>query len=81
MTKELRVLLLEDRPADAELVMRELRKIGIHFAGQTVASEADFLAQLRATPPDLILADYSLPAYDGLSALAAARNWTSTRRR
>ena len=73
MTKELRVLLLEDRPADAELVMRELRKIGIHFAGQTVASEADFLAQIRAAPPDLILADYSLPAYNGPAALTAAQ--------
>jgi PAS domain S-box-containing protein len=72
MTKELRILLLEDRPADAELVLRELRKAGLQFAGKCVAAEADFLAQLRDDPPDLILADYSLPAYDGLSALASA---------
>jgi CheY-like chemotaxis protein len=81
MNGELRILILEDRPADAELVMRELGKAGLQFAGKCVATEVAFLAQLRDHPPDLILADYSLPAYDGLSALAAARNWTSTRRR
>ena len=73
MNGELRILILEDRPADAELVMRELGKAGLQFAGKCVATEVAFLAQLRDHPPDLILADYSLPAYDGLSALAAAR--------
>jgi len=73
MTKELRILILEDRPADAELVTRELRKEGIQFAAQRVMTEPDFLAQLREFAPDLILADYSLPSYDGLSALAAAQ--------
>jgi PAS domain S-box-containing protein len=73
MAKELRILILEDRPADAELVMRELRKAGFQFAAKPVANEADYLAQLRSAPPDLILADYSLPSYDGLSALAAAQ--------
>ena len=73
MTKELRILMLEDQPADAELVMHELRRAGIQFAGKRVASEAEFLAQLRDAPPDLILADYSLPAYDGPSALTAAQ--------
>ena len=73
MNSKLRILILEDRPADAKLAMRELRKAGIQFAARHVATEADFLAQLRDDPPDLILADYSLPAYDGLSALAAAR--------
>jgi PAS domain S-box-containing protein len=73
MTRQLRILILEDRPADAELVMRELRKAGIPFTSNCVANEADFLAQLGGSPPDLILADYSLPSYDGLSALAATR--------
>ena len=72
-TRKLQILILEDRPTDAELVMRELRKEGIQFEGKRVATEADFLAELRDYPPDLILADYSLPTYDGLSALAAVR--------
>jgi len=73
MNGELLILILEDGPADAELVLRELRKGGLQFAAMCVATEADFLAQLRDNPPDLILADYLLPAYDGLSALASAR--------
>ncbi|MCX6914434.1 MAG: PAS domain S-box protein [Verrucomicrobia bacterium] len=73
MTKALRILLLEDRPTDAELVTRALRKEGIQFSAQRVMTEADFLAQLREFTPDLILADYSLPDYNGLSALAAAQ--------
>src|ERR1022692_3476679 len=73
MAGKLQILILEDRPTDAELVMRELRKEGIQFEGKRVETETDFLAQLRDNPPDVILADYSLPAYDGLSALAAVR--------
>ena len=73
MTKPLRVLILEDQPADAELVTRQLRKSGIPFAAKQGATREDFLAQLRNSAPELTLADYSLPGYDGLSALAAAQ--------
>ena len=73
MNSKLRILILEDRPADAELVRRELFKAGFQFAEQCVATETDFLAALRDSPPDLILADYALPDYDGLSALASAQ--------
>ena len=71
--RNLQILILEDRPADAELIQRELAGDGIAFVAKRVATEAEFLAQLRSHWPDLILADYSLPGYDGLSALAAAR--------
>jgi len=70
MNGELHILILEDRPTDAELAMRELRKAGLRFVANCVATKADFLANLRDRPPDLILADYSLPGFDGLSALA-----------
>ena len=73
MSKALRILILEDRAADAELVTRELRKAGFEFVAKTVATEKEFLAELRSYAPELILADYSLPGYDGLSALAAAQ--------
>ena len=45
MTKELRILILEDRPADAELVMRDLRKAGIQLVAKCVTTETEFLAQ------------------------------------
>jgi PAS domain S-box-containing protein len=73
MTKPLRILILEDQPADAELVSRELRDAGFDFVAKRVATENEFLAELWNHAPQLILADYSLPAYDGLSALAAAQ--------
>jgi PAS domain S-box-containing protein len=73
MNKQLRILILEDQPADADLVRRELRKAGFEFVAKEVATEQEFLAELRNFAPQLILADYSLPGYDGLSALAAAQ--------
>jgi PleD family two-component response regulator len=71
--KPLRILILEDRPVDAELVIRELRKAGLEFVPNIATTETEFLDKLRDQPPQLILADYSLPGYDGLSALAAAQ--------
>jgi PAS domain S-box-containing protein len=71
--KPLRILILEDRPADAEAAAHELRKAGLEFVAKKVTTENEFLTELRHFPPQLILADYSLPAYDGLSALAAAQ--------
>jgi len=72
MKPELHILILEDVATDAELMMHELRREDILFSAKRVWTEADFLAELR-TAPDVILADYSLPSWDGLSALEAAR--------
>ncbi len=73
MIELLRILILEDRAADADLVTRALRKADIEFVAKIVATEGEYLAELRAAAPQLILADYALPHYDGLSALAAAQ--------
>ncbi|MBS1810055.1 MAG: response regulator [Acidobacteria bacterium] len=69
---ELKILLLEDSASDAELVLHELRKAKITFTSHRVDTESDFLQALRSFAPDLILADYSLPGFDGMSALALA---------
>ncbi len=66
----MRVLILEDTDSDAALVEHELREGGVVFEAVRVATEEDFLAQLEEFRPDIILADYSLPQYDGLSALS-----------
>jgi len=68
----LRILILEDNPSDAELMERELKNGDIAFTSMRVEKEGDFLHALKDFDPDLILADYTLPAYNGLSALAAA---------
>jgi PAS domain S-box-containing protein len=64
----LRVLLLEDQPADAELALAELRRAGFTPAGPRVETEADFLAALDPAL-DVILADYSLPQFNTERAL------------
>jgi diguanylate cyclase (GGDEF)-like protein/PAS domain S-box-containing protein len=64
----LRVLILEDNSADAELVVRRLRQAGFDVDAQRVETEADYRGQLD-TRPQLILADYALPQYDALHAL------------
>ena len=73
MSKPLRILILEDNAADAELNIHELRDAGFDPQWQRVESEAEYLAALD-TAPELILADYSLPKFDGLRALKALRD-------
>jgi PAS domain S-box-containing protein len=65
---EIDVLILEDRPEDAELMLRELRQAGIAFRSRLVDSAADF-AQALDRVPDVILADYHLPQFNALEAL------------
>lgn len=69
----LRILLLEDVPQDAELIRFELQQVGAAFTTQVVASEPAFRIALREFAPDIILADFSLPSFDGLTALSIAR--------
>lgn len=70
--KPLRILLLEDSAADAELIVLELCGAGFVPQWQRVETEAEYLAALD-TAPDLILADFSLPLFDGLRALSLLR--------
>jgi PAS domain S-box-containing protein len=69
----LRILLLEDDPQDAKLI-QELLETN-HFACEItcVQTRSEFLAALKSGGIDLILADYQLPSFDGLSALELAR--------
>lgn len=69
MNKTLRILILEDKAADAELMEDELKQAGLNFASNRVATKADFVKQLDEFLPDLILSDYSLPGFSGKSAL------------
>jgi two-component system cell cycle sensor histidine kinase/response regulator CckA len=70
----LRVLIIEDVPMDAELVQYELGRARIPFEARRVDTREDFLAELDAFAPDVILSDYTLPRFDGLAALELARS-------
>src|SRR5215510_15702538 len=69
MESPLRILHLEDDAKDAELVQAMLEAEGIVSHVTRVDAQADFLASLEQGGFDLILADYTLPSFDGLSAL------------
>lgn len=73
MTSELRILHLEDDARDAELIQDTLEADGILCQVARVESESEFIALLQQNACDLILADYTLPSFDGLSALKIAR--------
>jgi PAS domain S-box-containing protein len=73
MKSPLRILYLEDDPGDAELVLETLASDGIECQVTRVEIEADFIASIEQGGFDLILADYTLPSFDGLSALKIAQ--------
>src|SRR5437879_760337 len=73
MTERPRILLVEDVADDAELALLELRRIGLHADHRVVDKEKPFVDALREFAPDLILSDFSMPGFDGMAALALAR--------
>jgi PAS domain S-box-containing protein len=72
MNSQLRILHLEDDSGDAELIRETLEAEGISCHVTCVETEAPFLAWLETGGFDLIFADYTLPSFDGLSALKIA---------
>ena len=69
----LQILLVEDNPADAELIQYELQRSGVLHHAQCVATKNAFLAALRKTPPDAIISDYSMPQFNAIDALHAIK--------
>ncbi len=70
---EIRVLIVEDSPADAELMLHSLGQAGLQTASRVVQDEPGFRAALADFRPDVILADNHLPRFSGRRALRIAR--------
>jgi len=70
---ELRILHVEDDPHDRELARATLAADGLVCRVHCVDTRSDFEAALLCETFDVILADYSLPRFDGLTAQAIAR--------
>ena len=73
MNGQMRVLLVEDMAADAELIEREVRKVLPHSIFLRVETRTEYEKALAEFHPDLILSDYHLPGFDGMTALMLAQ--------
>ena len=69
----LRLLLLEDAPADAELALSALGDAGFICGAEIAEGREAFERLFGPERFDLVIADYSLPSYTGLDALALVR--------
>ena len=69
----LRIVHLEDDPADAELIQKTLENEGLHCGVTRVTTEPEFRATIQQGKLDLILADYALPSFSALTALSITR--------
>jgi PAS domain S-box-containing protein len=72
MTTPLNILIVEDSPSDADLIVAELRRAGFEPKWKCVETEPAFLAELKNLP-DIILSDYSMPRFSGLRAVELLR--------
>ena len=68
MTERFKVLIVEDDPFDADLLLRELKKNEFIFTSEIVQTRESFETALENFLPDIILSDYSLPRFDGITA-------------
>jgi two-component system, OmpR family, sensor histidine kinase KdpD len=68
MTTPIRMLILEDRPSDAELILHELKKGGYDPIFRRIETREDFVANLNPSL-EIIIADYSMPQFDAIRAL------------
>jgi PAS domain S-box-containing protein len=73
MSEKINILIVEDLPTDAELAEREVRQALPDSEFLRVETREDFLAALASFRPGLILSDFKLPQFDGLTALRLAR--------
>lgn len=69
MKDSIRILFVEDVPADAEMIWNEIKKSGLVFEKKLVDNRTDFIKALKSFDPELIISDYSLPQFDGMNAL------------
>ncbi len=69
----IRVLVAEDSPADAELEMRELKRASLRIEYRIADTEEGYRREIAEFRPDIILSDFAMPRFDGMAALASAR--------
>src|SRR5687768_11346710 len=74
MTPDIRLLMVEDNHGDAELGLYELKRAGLRVDPRVVETADDFRRALQEFIPDVIVSDFSMPQFDGMSALRIAHD-------
>src|SRR4029450_8129734 len=69
----LRILLIEDNLADTEMSVREMKRGGLDFDWRRVETEADLRRACAEFEPTVVLSDFAMPQFDGLSAVRIVR--------
>lgn len=73
MSKQIKILLLEDVESDAILVERLMKKEGLNFISKVVDNKKGFTEALHSFQPDLVISDHSLPQFNSIAALQICR--------
>ena len=73
MSSVLKMLIIEDVPADAEMTLRELRRSGLDIDYRRVQTATELRRECIDFEPDIVLSDFAMPQFDGLSALQIVR--------
>jgi diguanylate cyclase (GGDEF)-like protein len=73
LPERIRILMVEDVATDAELEVRELKRAGLAVEHRLVDTEPAFQSMLGQFDPHVIISDFSMPHFDGMAALALAR--------
>jgi signal transduction histidine kinase len=74
MSKELKILMLEDVAEEAEMIERVLRKDKMPFVALRVDGPDDFTAALESFTPDVVISDHALPQFNSIEALKLCRS-------
>jgi DNA-binding NtrC family response regulator len=68
MANEIKILLLEDNPSDADLIQQYMKRSGLVFTIKVVQTCEVYEKSIEEFRPDIILSDFSLPSFDGITA-------------
>jgi CheY-like chemotaxis protein len=74
--ENMKILIIDDNPIDAELALMALRRGGVACDFRIAADERELRAKLAVFEPDLILCDFSFPGLDGFAAQRIVRECT-----
>ena len=76
MKTPIKILIVEDNAADADLVLDELRRAGFAPESKCIETEPEYLAELEKSPA-IVISDYSMPQFSGMRALELLRAKTA----